>query len=79
MRLDVSVVFFTVLMYLGTVEEFFFTVSGYCSTTVVTDNQACFYVYIDTVSPVREQFFRLALTSISIQYSLLDTSSFFII
>jgi len=54
-------------MYLCTVEEFFFTVLGYCSATVVTDNHSLFYVYIDTVSPVREQFFILALTSIRIQ------------
>jgi hypothetical protein len=31
---------------------------------VVTDNHSIFYVYIDTVSPVREQFFKLAQTSI---------------
>jgi len=67
MRLDCSVKFFTVLMYLCTVEEFFFTVLGYCSVTVVTDNHSLFCLYIDTVSPVREQFFRLALTSIRIQ------------
>jgi len=43
------------------------------------DNHSFVYVYIDTVSPVREQFFRLALTSIRIQYQLLDTSYFSII
>ena len=31
---------------------------------MVTDNHSLFIVYIDTVSPVREQFFRLAQTSI---------------
>jgi len=41
--------------------------------TVVTDNHSSFYVYIDTVSPVREQFFRLAQTLIGIQLYLLST------
>jgi len=31
---------------------------------MVTDNHPFIIVYIDTVSPVREQFFRLAQTSI---------------
>jgi len=31
---------------------------------VVTDNHLVFYVYIHTVSPVRQQFFRLAQTLI---------------
>jgi len=54
-----------VLVYkLCTVEEFFFTVLGNCSATVVMDNHSLFDVYIDTISPVREQFFRLALTLI---------------
>jgi hypothetical protein len=63
-------------MYLCTVEEFFLTVLGYCSATMVTDNHSLFYVYIDTISRVREQFFRLALKPIRIQYYLLDSSSF---
>jgi hypothetical protein len=63
-RLDCSVVFLMVHMYLRTVEEVSFTVLGYCSATEVTDNHSLLYVFIDTVSPVREQFFRLDLTSI---------------
>jgi hypothetical protein len=67
MRLDYSVVFFTLLMYLYTIEEFFFTGLGCCSATVVTDSHCLFYVYVDTVSPVGEQFFRLALTLITLK------------
>jgi len=39
---------------------------------VVTDNHSFIIVYIDTVSPVREQFFRLAQTSIGILQYLLS-------
>jgi hypothetical protein len=60
MRLDVSVVFFTVPMYLCTVEEFFFTVLGYRSAIMVMDNHILFYANIETVSLVREQFFELS-------------------
>ena len=43
---------------------------------MVTDNNPFIIVYIDTVSPVREQFFRLAQTSIGIlQYPLSKSSS----
>jgi len=45
------------------------------SATVVTDNHPFIIVYIDTVSPVREQFFRLAQTSIGILQYLLSKSS----
>jgi len=64
MRLDVSVIFYTVLLYLCTVEEFFFTVLGYCSATVVMDNHSLFYVYIDTVSPAAKVqiYYRLSYT-----------------
>jgi hypothetical protein len=64
MRLDCSILFFTVLMYLCTVEELIFTVLGCSSATVVTDNYSLFYVYMNSVSQMREQFFRHALTSI---------------
>jgi len=53
-------------MYLCTVAEFFSSCFGYWSVTVVTDIHPFIIVYIDTVSPVREQFFRLAQTSIGI-------------
>ena len=43
---------------------------------MVTDNHPFIILYIDTVSPVREQLFRLAQTSIGIlQYLLLKSSS----
>jgi len=63
-------------MYFCTVAEFFSSCFGYRSTTEVTDNHSFIIVYIDTVSPVREQFFRLAQTSIGIlQYFLSKSSS----
>jgi hypothetical protein len=62
-RLDGAVGLFTVLMYLCSVEMFLLSVLGYCSATVVTDNHPVLYLSIDTVSLVREQFLRLALTS----------------
>ena len=71
-RLDCSVIFFTVLMYFCTVSEFFSSCFGYWSATVVTDNHPLIIVYIDTVSPVREQFFRLAQKSIGILQYLLS-------
>ena len=47
---------------------------------VVTDNHSLFIVYIDTVSPVREQFFRLAQTSIrNTTISSLELSSQYIL
>jgi hypothetical protein len=64
MRQDVSIVFFLVLKYWCTVEEFFFTVLGYWSATMVMDNHSLFDVYIDTDSLVREHVLRLAQTSI---------------
>jgi len=65
MHLDGSVIIFTVL-YLCKFAEFISSCFGYWSATVVTDNHLFIIVYIDTVSPVREQFFRPAQTSIRI-------------
>jgi len=63
-------------MYFWTVAELFSSCFGYWSATVVTDNHPFIIVYIDTVSPVREQFFRLAQTSIGVLQYLLSNPLF---
>jgi len=59
MRLHCSVIFLMVVMYCCTVAEFFSSCFSYCSAIMATDNHRWIIEYIDTVSPVREQFFRL--------------------
>lgn len=72
---DCSFIFFTVLMYWCTVAELYSSCSGYWSADVVMDIHLFIVVYTDTVSPVGEQFFRLAQKSFGIlQYLLWNTS-----